>query len=269
MTCRDNGKVGAARRGARSSGSPVRGAKPRSRRRSCKTASRLCPWARSRCRTRTSNSPRPARRTCARSSPSGSATPTATTASSSKKPPPRARSATAPRRRRACRPSRFASSRPTSAPTARALQASSARTSPALAPRAGPAPIGFSGDGITCISDTTCDDEPCGEFKCFDLREGGFECGCGGGFVQGPGGTSCVPCPDGQTSDDGLTCQPDGCFSGPCFDDETCQDTADGFTCGPCPQGFAGDGINCTPGICSFGGVFPACLPCPPTVCAR
>jgi hypothetical protein len=133
----------------------------------------------------------------------------------------------------------------------------------------GPCPIGFSGDGITCISDTTCDDEPCGEFKCFDLREGGFECGCGGGFVQGPGGTSCVPCPDGQTSDDGLTCQPDGCFSGPCFDDETCQDTADGFTCGPCPQGFAGDGINCTPGICSFGGVFPACLPCPPTVCAR
>lgn len=142
----------------------------------------------------------------------------------------------------------------------------------------GPCPVGFSGDGITCVSDTTCEDEPCGEgVKCRDLDEGGFQCLCPAGFFPGPDRVSCELCPEGQTNNDGLTCEPDGCFEEPCFPGVSCEDAPGptGFVCGACPPGFVGDGFTCTaapppPQVCPPGtiGVFPACtpifFPCPP-----
>lgn len=35
------------------------------------------------------------------------------------------------------------------------------------------------------------------------------------------------------------------CVSGVCFRDDMCQETAEGVECGPCPDGYTGDGFNC------------------------
>lgn len=47
----------------------------------------------------------------------------------------------------------------------------------------------------------------------------------------------------------------DGCSeSAPCFEGVDCVDNpapAEGITCGPCPQGFTGDGSNCLGTLCS------------------
>merc|ERR1712213_204916 len=36
----------------------------------------------------------------------------------------------------------------------------------------------------------------------------------------------------------------------PCFPKVECRDTNDGPVCGPCPEGYRGDGINCIPSAC-------------------
>ena len=39
-----------------------------------------------------------------------------------------------------------------------------------------------------------------------------------------------------------------GCLEGRCFPGVTCEDVpapGTGFTCGPCPEGYNGDGITC------------------------
>lgn len=35
------------------------------------------------------------------------------------------------------------------------------------------------------------------------------------------------------------------CGPGVCFRNNMCIETADGVECGPCPDGFTGDGFNC------------------------
>lgn len=35
------------------------------------------------------------------------------------------------------------------------------------------------------------------------------------------------------------------CTLGVCFRDDMCIETADGVECGPCPDGYTGDGFNC------------------------
>lgn len=35
------------------------------------------------------------------------------------------------------------------------------------------------------------------------------------------------------------------CAPGTCFRDDMCKETADGVECGPCPDGYTGDGFNC------------------------
>lgn len=35
------------------------------------------------------------------------------------------------------------------------------------------------------------------------------------------------------------------CAPGVCFREGMCIDTADGVECGPCPDGYTGDGFNC------------------------
>ena len=35
------------------------------------------------------------------------------------------------------------------------------------------------------------------------------------------------------------------CTPGVCFRDTVCSETADGIECGPCPDGYTGDGFSC------------------------
>lgn len=35
------------------------------------------------------------------------------------------------------------------------------------------------------------------------------------------------------------------CAPGACFRDDMCIETTDGIECGPCPDGYTGDGFNC------------------------
>lgn len=37
-----------------------------------------------------------------------------------------------------------------------------------------------------------------------------------------------------------------GCDADPCLTGVTCINTNDGFQCGECPEGFEGNGVNCT-----------------------
>uniref|UniRef100_A0A6I8NS39 Thrombospondin 4 n=1 Tax=Ornithorhynchus anatinus TaxID=9258 RepID=A0A6I8NS39_ORNAN len=65
------------------------------------------------------------------------------------------------------------------------------------------------------------------------------------------------------------------CDSGPCFRGVRCTDTRDGFQCGPCPEGYTGNGVVCDDvDECAFGPCFPGvrcvnlapgfrCDPCP------
>lgn len=39
------------------------------------------------------------------------------------------------------------------------------------------------------------------------------------------------------------------CRDRPCFPGVACTDVSGGYRCGPCPRGFAGDGITCRPEI--------------------
>ncbi|XP_035464046.2 von Willebrand factor D and EGF domain-containing protein [Scophthalmus maximus] len=65
-----------------------------------------------------------------------------------------------------------------------------------------------------------------------------------GRCIDGPDSFSCI-CPPGMT---GRTCREDldECVSQPCFPGVSCNNTLGSFICGVCPQGFSGDGKNCT-----------------------
>ncbi len=46
----------------------------------------------------------------------------------------------------------------------------------------------------------------------------------------------------------------DGCLESACFEGVDCVDNqapAEGGTCGPCPQGFTGDGSKCLGKLCT------------------
>ncbi|KAM7421510.1 hypothetical protein PAMA_015584 [Pampus argenteus] len=65
-----------------------------------------------------------------------------------------------------------------------------------------------------------------------------------GRCIDGPNSFSCI-CPPGMT---GHTCREDidECVSQPCFPGVGCNNTFGSFICGVCPQGYGGDGKNCT-----------------------
>ncbi|XP_042279137.1 von Willebrand factor D and EGF domain-containing protein isoform X1 [Thunnus maccoyii] len=65
-----------------------------------------------------------------------------------------------------------------------------------------------------------------------------------GRCIDGPNSFSCI-CPPGMT---GHTCREDidECVSQPCFPGVGCNNTLGSFICGVCPQGYSGDGKDCT-----------------------
>ena len=89
--------------------------------------------------------------------------------------------------------------------------------------------------GKSCESELNeCLSIPCLNGSCQD-RINGFQCVCHKGYT-------------------GLICENeiDECASNPCFASVNCTDLVGGFTCGTCPDGYHGDGRNCTGFIFSF-----------------
>ncbi|KAK3271318.1 hypothetical protein CYMTET_20324, partial [Cymbomonas tetramitiformis] len=121
-------------------------------------------------------------------------------------------------------------------------------------PATGEAPIGYKGDGLKgCRISTDCSfnnggcwtgSAPYQDYKAQCSMVGGnSECGecaedMSGNLVPGFQGDGDVSCTD-----------IDACADAPCFPGVSCNDTlapGTGFTCGDCPEGFYGDGLNCT-----------------------
>ena len=51
---------------------------------------------------------------------------------------------------------------------------------------------------------------------------------------------------------DGKFCERDACSEDPCYPGVSCYDTdaEPFFRCGPCPEGYRGDGVRCLPSAC-------------------
>ncbi|XP_028985902.1 von Willebrand factor D and EGF domain-containing protein [Betta splendens] len=110
-------------------------------------------------------------------------------------------------------------------------------------------------NGASCVTDVT-----------FPAGSGEYLCVCVDGFrgrrceqdiddckpnpcrlgrcVDRPNSFSCI-CPAGTT---GRTCREDldECAARPCFPGALCSNTLGSFSCGACPHGYSGDGLNCT-----------------------
>ena len=138
----------------------------------------------------------------------------------------------------------------------------------------GACPSGYSGDGVVCADINECDPNPCyPSVSCTDAiaPSTGFTCGsCPEGYLgdgqtcmpdlSGCDGNPCSPgscnpspgsyscsCPDGYNNN-GNSCDPDlsGCEPNPCYPRVTCTPLPGSFSCGPCPDGLFGDGIDCS-----------------------
>lgn len=116
----------------------------------------------------------------------------------------------------------------------------------------GPCPPGYAGDGhVACVEIDGCASRPCYPgVECSDAPppSAGFTCG---------------PCPPGMAGD-GVFCEEeDGCAASPCYGGGAggeggaaaeCHDVpapGSGFLCGPCPDGYHGDGVSCSPSPCA------------------
>lgn len=58
-------------------------------------------------------------------------------------------------------------------------------------------------------------------------------------------GPVCGPCPDGYVGDGSKENCTETCTLDPCFSSVVCTDTTSGPVCGPCPAGYEGDGTDC------------------------
>lgn len=88
-------------------------------------------------------------------------------------------------------------------------------------------PAGLTGSHCNA-SINECLMSPCVNGTCKELLVG-YKCLCDSGFT----GQHC----DGEINE---------CLSSPCFSGVECTDLLDDFQCGSCPEGYTGDGINCT-----------------------
>ncbi|KAL2092093.1 hypothetical protein ACEWY4_011891 [Coilia grayii] len=70
--------------------------------------------------------------------------------------------------------------------------------------------------------------------------------------------TRCLPCDGTSPTPSGIRQPDDACGSLRCFGGARCVQTARGFECPPCPEGYTGDGVNCDDvDECQFNPCFP------------
>ncbi|KAK3283827.1 hypothetical protein CYMTET_8493 [Cymbomonas tetramitiformis] len=105
-------------------------------------------------------------------------------------------------------------------------------------------PDGYIGDGMTCIRDLCATNEGCHPMasSCSMLSNGEAQCGvCVAGYevpsdYTAEGGNSVVPCVDIDECAIG---------NGGCYFNSECINSPGGYSCGPCPDGYRGDGVTC------------------------
>jgi len=123
----------------------------------------------------------------------------------------------------------------------------------------------FSGDdGLRCVLDLSCDEDPCGEHGACRQDGAGVVCDCGDGWA----GNLCDRCADGY-HDEGGTCQVDTpCNPDPCVHASKCEELEGAAKC-TCLEGYAGDLCDeCDEGFVVEGlQCVPAPGPCDPNPC--
>jgi len=114
-------------------------------------------------------------------------------------------------------------------------------------------------DGLRCVLDASCDEDPCGEHGVCRTEGAGVACTCDDGWD----GNLCNRCADGYHDESGA-CLPDTpCNPDPCVHASKCDEVAgearctclngyDGDLCDDCAEGFVKDGLVCVagPGPC-------------------
>lgn len=123
---------------------------------------------------------------------------------------------------------------------------------------------GYVRDGLRCVLDASCDQDPCGEHGTCRPDGPGVACDCDEGWA----GNLCDDCAEGF-HDEGGDCKPDSpCNPDPCVHASKCAEV-DGRAACTCLEGYAGDLCDeCADGYVADGlACVPAPGPCDPNPC--
>ncbi len=109
-------------------------------------------------------------------------------------------------------------------------------------------------DGLRCVLDASCDENPCGEHGDCRTDGAGVACDCDDGWD----GNVCDRCADGYHDEDGACVPNSPCNPDPCVHASKCAEVGggavctclngyDGDLCDTCADGFVNDGLACVP----------------------